>query len=168
MSQLPNIEAYNLVLQGNYFFDRLDSVNVVRSIELYQKAIDLDPLFEKAWAMLARSYSRMAWFNFMDQNEGYEKARAASMKAIEINSNSVDGLRALGNVKQYHDLDWARAEADFQRALEIEPLTRPGVGGDSGFSKEKNHPFLLRLWLRQAGAQGFGWQVAFHINLQIL
>jgi adenylate cyclase len=116
-----NIEAFNLVLQGNYFFDRLDSANVVKSIELYQKAIDLDPTYDKAWAMLARSYSRLAWFNFMDQNEGYEKARASSMKAIEINPNSVDGLRALGDVKQYHDFNWTGAEADFKRALEIEP-----------------------------------------------
>lgn len=120
-STTSNIEAYNLVLQGNYFFDRLDSANVVKSIELYKKAIELDPDYDKAWAVLARSYSRLAWFNFMDQNEGYEMARQASMKAIQINPNSADGLRALGDVKQYHDFNWPGAESDFKRALEIEP-----------------------------------------------
>ena len=43
------------------------------------------------------------------------------MKALELNPNSVDGLRALGDVKQYHDFNWKGAEADFKRALEIEP-----------------------------------------------
>jgi tetratricopeptide (TPR) repeat protein len=109
------------VLQGNYLFDKLDKENVIKSIEFYLKAVKLDSTYAKAWAALARSYSRLSWNNWIDQISGYEKARATSLKAIFLNENSVDGLRALGAVKFYHDFDWQGAEELFKKALSLEP-----------------------------------------------
>ena len=116
-----NPEVHNLVLQGNYIFDRLDKQSVERALQLYEQALALDSLDARAWAMVAKAWSRAAWQNYTDQNEGYEKARAAAQKAISLNPNATDGLLVLGGVKMYHDFDWAGARQAFEKILRVEP-----------------------------------------------
>jgi hypothetical protein len=84
VSGTRNIEAYNLILQGNYFFDKLDKDNVAKAVEFYYKALTIDSTDARTWAALANAISRQAWQNYIDQNPGYEKARQAAIKAIAL------------------------------------------------------------------------------------
>ncbi len=116
-----NMEVHNLILQGNYFFDKLDKENVAKALDFYFQALALDSLDARVWGVLARTYSRQSWENYIDQNEGYEKARKTATKAIALDNRLAEGYMVLGNVKFYHDFDWDGAEATYQQALNLEP-----------------------------------------------
>ncbi|HEU4861271.1 MAG TPA: adenylate/guanylate cyclase domain-containing protein, partial [Chitinophagaceae bacterium] len=73
-----NVDAYNLVLQGNYFYDKLDKENVAKAVDFYSQALAIDSTNARAWGKLANAISRQAWQNYIDQNRGYEKARHAA------------------------------------------------------------------------------------------
>ncbi len=120
-SSTGNIEAYNLILQGNYFFDKLDRENVAKALDLYLQALAIDSLDARVWVGISRSYSRQAWQNYIKQNEGYEKSQKAAEKAIALDNNLADGYSVLGGDKYYHDFDWTGAETTFQKALSLEP-----------------------------------------------
>lgn len=122
-----NPEVHNLVLQGNYIFDRLDKESVERALQLYEQALALDSLDARAWAMVAKAWSRAAWQNYTDQNAGYEKAREAALKAIRLNPSATDGLLVLGGVKMYHDFDWAGARMAFEKILRVEPSNAAAI-----------------------------------------
>ena len=121
ISGTGNLEAYNLILQGNYFFDKLDKDNVAKAINFYNRALAIDSTNAHALGKLANAISRQAWQNYIDQNSGYEKARQLALKAISLDSNIANGYLELGDVKLYHDFDWIGAEKDYQKALSLEP-----------------------------------------------
>ncbi|MDZ4716819.1 MAG: tetratricopeptide repeat protein [Cytophagales bacterium] len=121
ISGTGNIEAYNLILQGNYFYDKLDKDNVARAVDFYNQAIAIDSTNALAWAKLANAFSRQAWQNDIDRNAGREKVRKAAMKAIALNKNLAAGYIELGDLKLYQDLDWKGAEENYQKALSLEP-----------------------------------------------
>ena len=116
-----NIEVHNLILQGNYFFDKLDKENVAKALDFYFQALAIDSLDAWVWGVIARTYSRQSWQNYIEQNEGYEKARKAAAKAIALDDNMAEGYSVLADVEYYHDFDWAKAEATYQKALSLEP-----------------------------------------------
>ena len=116
-----NIEVHNLILQGNYFFDKLDKENIAKALDFYFQALAIDSLDARLWGVIARTYSRQSWQNYIEQNEGYEKARKAAAKAIALGDNMAEGYSVLAGVEYYHDFDWAKAEATYQKALSLEP-----------------------------------------------
>ncbi|HJS55018.1 MAG TPA: tetratricopeptide repeat protein, partial [Chitinophagaceae bacterium] len=116
-----NIEAYNLILQGNYFYDRLDKESVAKAVEFYYKALAIDSTDVRAWVCLTNAISRQSWQNYIDQDTGYEKARQTALKAIELDPTYASGFSELADIKQYYDFDWKGAEKDYQTALKLEP-----------------------------------------------
>lgn len=124
-----NPEVHNLILQGNYFFDKLDKENVAKALEFYMQALALDSLDARAWAMVANVYSRSAWQNYMDQKTGYAKAKQAALKSVSLDPTSTDGLIALGAQKMYYDFDWMGAKEAFEKVLLIEPANAAAFNG---------------------------------------
>ncbi len=116
-----NIEVHNLILQGNYFFDKLDKENVAKAIDFYNQALIIDSNDAWAWGKLANAISRQSWQNYIDPIAGREKARIAAMKSIALNKNLAIGYIELGDLKLYHDFDWDGAEETYQKALSLEP-----------------------------------------------
>ncbi len=128
-----NIEAYNLILQGNYFYDKLDKDNLAKAVDFYNQAIAIDSTNARAWGKLAKAFSRQAWQNYIPRNIGREKAREAAMKAIALDKDLPDGYIHLGAQKLYQDFDWKGAEQLYQKALTLDPdnvdlLSRIGDG----------------------------------------
>src|SRR5688572_5614317 len=121
ISGTGNVEAYNLILQGNYFFDKLDKDNIARAVEFYNRALAMDSTDPRVWACLANAISRQSWQNYIDQHTGYEKARQAAFKAIDLDSAYAPGYVELGDIKLYHDFDWNGAEEAYQKALRLQP-----------------------------------------------
>ena len=121
VSGTGNIEAYNLILQGNYFFDKLDKDNIATAISFYNKALAIDSSDTRVWASLANAISRQSWQNYIDQNTGYEKARQAALKAIALDPSYAPGYRELADIKLYHDFDWPGAKEAYQMANSLDP-----------------------------------------------
>jgi TolB-like protein/class 3 adenylate cyclase/Flp pilus assembly protein TadD len=129
ISGTGNIDTYNLILQGNYFFDKLDKENVAKAVDFYTQALTIDSTDARAWGKLANAVSRQSWQNYIDQNTGYEKARHAALKAISFGNTLAIGYLELADVKLYHDFDWRGAEQDYQKALSLEPRNSEIVYG---------------------------------------
>lgn len=116
-----NAEAYQFYLLGRYHLNRLTDDGFVKGRDYFQQAIDKDPNYAPAYAGLADAYNRLSGFNAISPKEGFPKAEAASLKALEIDENLAEAHNSLGTVKFFYERDWSAAETEFRRAIEINP-----------------------------------------------
>jgi len=118
-SSLTNTEAYNLLLQGNFFLDKRDRESVAKAFEFYRQALVIDSSSARAWASMAKCLNIQASWGWIDRT-GHEEAKKAATKALALDDKQVEAHRSLGEAKMY-DFDWEKAEAEFQKALNLEP-----------------------------------------------
>ena len=116
-----NLEAYNLYLQGRYFWNKRDRENVYRSIAYFEKALEKDPNYVLAYTGLADSYIILGNNAIIPPGEAYPKAREFALKALEIDSRLGEAHTALAFIKQDYDWDWAGSEEEFKIALQLNP-----------------------------------------------
>lgn len=115
-----NVEAYNLYLRGRYFWTRYSKEWVLKSIECFKQAIDIDSAYALAYTGLTDAYFRLSNIHLAPR-EVMPKAKAAALRAVEIDDDLAEAHSSLGLVKVYYDLDWGGAEREFKRALELNP-----------------------------------------------
>ena len=116
-----NAEAYELYLKGRYHLNRLTDDGFVKGREYFQQAIDRDPNYALAYAGLADSYNRLSGFNTLAPNVGFPKARAAAVRALELDDRLAEAHTILGSVNLFYDWDWPGAERGFKRAIDVNP-----------------------------------------------
>jgi TolB-like protein/DNA-binding winged helix-turn-helix (wHTH) protein/Flp pilus assembly protein TadD len=116
--QAVNPEAYENYLRAN---DHFDSFDLQKSIEYYHQAIKLDPNYAPAYAHMAEAYSFLAFFGTVSPSEGWGKAKEAASLAVQKDERLPEGHGALALVKLHYDWDFAGAEQEFKRALELNP-----------------------------------------------
>jgi serine/threonine-protein kinase len=116
-----NTEAYQLYLRGRYHWNKRTTADVKKSIEYFQQAIDKDPAYALAYAGLAEGYILVPQYGVGSPHEAYPKARAAAMKAIEIDETLAEAHNALAAVKSNYDWKFAEAEAEWQRTITLNP-----------------------------------------------
>ena len=116
-----NPEAYQLYLQGKFFGERTTQADTDRAIALFKQALALDPDFALAWTGLSRIHQLQAGFGFAPIDEGFERAREAAQRALQLSPDLAEAHVELGLVQQGHDWDWAAADASYRRALELAP-----------------------------------------------
>jgi serine/threonine protein kinase len=117
----PNTGGYNLLLKGNYFFNRNTRVDLEKAIASYEAAAKADPSYALALAKLATAKVVQAGRGWAPIGEAGAKAREAVRQALEINFNLADAHKCLGKIYQEFDWNWAAAQAEYQRALETDP-----------------------------------------------
>ena len=118
-SRTVDPEAYEAYLQGNYFWNRLTEEGIRKSIEYYQKAIQLAPDYAPAYASLAFSYNLLASSEFAPPRENYAKAKELARQALEKDETLSEAHAALGFALCNSDWNWSAAEAEFKRAIEL-------------------------------------------------
>jgi TolB-like protein/tetratricopeptide (TPR) repeat protein len=119
-----NEEVYNLNLQGRYFFskpggDRL--ANFTTALNYFSQALAIDSLDAAAWAGVAEVSSWQVIYGYTSPNTGFENARIAAQKSLQLNDNLAAAHYVNGFVKSGHDWDWDAAEIEFNKVLSIEP-----------------------------------------------
>jgi TolB-like protein/Flp pilus assembly protein TadD len=117
-AQRTNPEAYEAYLRGCRYFD--DS-EFDKSIDYFNQAIKLDPNYGPSYAKLAVAYYWLAFFNMLPPNVAFERTRNAALHALEKDDTLSEAHGALAQVKLHYDLDFAGAESEFKRALELDP-----------------------------------------------
>ena len=119
-STTQNAEAYQFYLKGRYLLNKRGVDNINKSIELFKQAIAADPGYAPAYAGLANAYNIAPSWTGMSEQEGYAQSLPAAHKALELDPQLADAHAALASalVKNFQ---WAEAEKEFQRALELEP-----------------------------------------------
>jgi TolB-like protein/Tfp pilus assembly protein PilF len=123
-----NIEAYNLLLKGNFFYERSHPGDYGQAIEQYKHALDLDPNYSLAWAKLARVYIVQANTPELSVSDAESKARDALQRALSIDPNLAVAHRWLGRIYLNFRWDWTAAKREFERAIVLDPN---GPDGDS-------------------------------------
>lgn len=118
-----NPEAYEAYLQGRYCMTKRTPGAFAKAIEYFQQAIQKDPRYAAAYAALADTYSLEGFSQAATKprKEATEKARAAALKALELDDTSAEAHAALGRILHVHDWDWTGAEKEFQRAIDMNP-----------------------------------------------
>lgn len=114
----PN--AYEAYLKGRYFWNKRTHEGFMRAVEYFQAAIDTDPTYAPAHAGLADSYLLLSGYGFEEQKDAISKAGAEALKALAIDNRLADAYTSLGLIEE-HNWNWADAEKDFKRAIELNP-----------------------------------------------
>src|SRR5437762_1822782 len=120
-----NVEAYNALLQGNFYYYRRTAEDTRKAIGYYEEAIRLDSRYALAFAKLsinvlnlATNYAGLAT---KEREEAIAKAHASAQSALELDPNLADAHSAQGGILELVDFNFAAAEAEFRRALELAP-----------------------------------------------
>lgn len=114
-------EAYDLYLKGQYFLNKRTVGDLEEAIAYFQAAVAKNPNDARAYAGMADSYSLLSGYSSRPQSEFVAKARAAALKALEIDDHLPEAHAALALIVQNNDWDWQTAEKEFRRAMELNP-----------------------------------------------
>ena len=120
-SQTTNPEAYNLYLQGRYFWNKRTEEELKKSIEYFEKSIAIDPDYALAYTGLADAYSVQAWWEWIPMKEGYARAKEMALRALEIDKNLAEAHATLGTLLCYGEWKWEEARKELLYAIELDP-----------------------------------------------
>lgn len=123
-AQLPtkNLDAYDAFMLGKFHYRRQLPGDIRDSVQRFERAVELDPGFVEAWDWLAYAYNHAATsVGHLPPRDAYPKARAAALRALELDPGLATALSILGYIRAVHDRDWVGAVADLERALKLDP-----------------------------------------------
>jgi tetratricopeptide (TPR) repeat protein len=114
-------EAYQLYLQGRYWWNKRSEEGFNKGISYFLQAIAKDPTYALAYAGLADCYTFLAVYGFAPPKEAFPKAKDAAQKALDIDNTLAEGHGSQVYIKLAFDWDWSGADREFQRAMELNP-----------------------------------------------
>ena len=117
-------EAYHLYLQGRFFWNKRTPDGIEKAVDFFEQAIKIDPNYALAYSGLADCFNSFGFsfdFGTLAAREVIPKAKAAALKALEIDDTLAEAHTSLAYTQQLFDWDWAAAETGFKRALELNP-----------------------------------------------
>ena len=112
--------AYEAFLKGRHLWNKRTEDGMRRSIAFYEEAIRANPEYAMAYAGIADSHVMLACRGMMPAKETFRKAKSAARKALEIDAELAEAHGSLAHVR-LHDWDWEGLEADFERAIALNP-----------------------------------------------
>ncbi len=121
--QTGDEEALRLYMNGRYFWSlKRDRENIQKAIGFFEKALDRDPAFAKAYTGLADCYAIMSTVGYgtLETKEAMEKAHWAARQALEL-EESPEAHTSMGVLKLRYDWEWDVAEEEFKRAIALNP-----------------------------------------------
>jgi TolB-like protein/DNA-binding winged helix-turn-helix (wHTH) protein/Tfp pilus assembly protein PilF len=126
-------EAYGLYLKGLYAFHQYTNRGWQQAVEHFKGAIVDDPAFAPAYAGLADTYIVAGTYGAIPTEEALTKGKAAAMKALELDDALARAHYALATAHTWYDWDWAGAEREFRRGLELNPNDALGRNWHGGY-----------------------------------
>ena len=113
-------EAYQLYLKGLYYWEKRTPETLGKAKDYFEQAIARDPSYALAYVGLANYWVAIPDYGPVPQSEAAPKARAAAEKALAIDGSSADAHAALAG-SFWNSFDFSASEAEFRRALELNP-----------------------------------------------
>jgi len=113
-------EAYNLYLQGRYFWEKRGKENTLKAIAFFNKAIEKDPTYALAYAGIADSYLVLGDNMQLPPNESFPAGKAAALKALEIDDSLAEAHVSVAALLEYEH-NRSRAEKEYKKAIELNP-----------------------------------------------
>ncbi len=116
-----NAEAYQLYLQGRFFWNKRSEDGLKTAIRYFEKAIEQDPEYALAWAGIADSYSLLGEYGNIPRKQLFPKSKEAIENALAIDDQLAEVHTSFASLLMLNYWDWAGAEREFKRALELNP-----------------------------------------------
>jgi DNA-binding winged helix-turn-helix (wHTH) protein/TolB-like protein/Flp pilus assembly protein TadD len=113
--------AYQLYLKGRFFWNKRSRDGFERGAAYFRQAVEKDPAYARAYAGLADSYIGMTYYQYASPQTSMPLARAAALKALEIDDSLAEAYVSLAHVKTNYEWDWVEAERLFTRAITLAP-----------------------------------------------
>jgi DNA-binding winged helix-turn-helix (wHTH) protein/Tfp pilus assembly protein PilF len=120
-SSSKSAEAQDLYLKGMYFWNKRTVPGFHQAIDYFQQATTIDPNNALAYAGLANSYTLLTAYSLASANLYMPQARAAALRALELDERSAEAHTALALIIQNEDWDWQTSGKEFRRAIELNP-----------------------------------------------
>ncbi len=117
-------EAYEAYLKGHYFLMKRTSDGVKKGIAYFQRAIEREPRYVPAYSGLTHAYGIAGTWGYLPQSDAFPKAKAAALRAMEIDSTLGESHFAMGSAL-WGDWNWAGSVREERRAIELSPSDAP-------------------------------------------
>ena len=114
-------EAYQLYLKGRFYWNKRTVDGLKGAAESYKQAIEKDPTFALAYSGLAETYVLFPVYSVAPPKESMPQAKAAALKALEIDESIAEAHAALGLYLSVYGWNDAAAEKELRRAIELKP-----------------------------------------------
>jgi serine/threonine protein kinase len=115
-----NTEAHELYLQGLFFSNKSSEADLRRALGFFQRALEKDPTFSRAWTGIAKVWYFLADV-YVKPLEAYPASKEAALKAIALDENDAEAHCYLSEAKRVLDWDLEGADAELKRALQLDP-----------------------------------------------
>ena len=116
-----DLEAYTLYLKGRQLWNRRTEESLKLGLRHFERALERDPRYGMAHIGVADSYSILGFYTALPPTEAFPKAKAASLRALELDPRLSEARPTLAYVSMYHDWDWKAAEDQFRMAIKANP-----------------------------------------------
>ncbi len=118
--QTQNVEAYQLYLKGRALMYKR-SQYLFEAIQLFEKALEIDPEYALAFAGLADTYTIICYFGLLNPKETWPKAIVNAQEAMRFGPDLAETHNCNAAISLLHDWDWEKAEKQYLKALELNP-----------------------------------------------
>src|SRR5262245_957358 len=122
--QQPDTEVYDLYLQGLYFSNKSSEEDLRRSLSFFQRAVEKDPAFSRAWTGIAKVWYFLADV-YVKPLDAYPASKEAALKAIALDDKDAEAHCYLGEAKRVLNWDLPGADEELKRALQIDANSAP-------------------------------------------
>ncbi|MBN2566423.1 MAG: tetratricopeptide repeat protein, partial [Candidatus Eisenbacteria bacterium] len=116
-----SFDAYRAYLKGRYHWFIRTSSDIEKAIEYLEEAVSIDPDYALAYAGLADCYGVLPMYRPVSPSELHVQAKAAALKALELDDSLAEAHAALGAIKDNYEWDWEGAAVCLARAIELNP-----------------------------------------------
>jgi TolB-like protein/DNA-binding winged helix-turn-helix (wHTH) protein/Tfp pilus assembly protein PilF len=114
-------DAYQAYSKGRFWWNKRTEEDLKKASGFFQQAIDKDPNYALAYDGLADCWIPLGWYGFVAPSEAFPRARDAITKALSLEDSLAEAHTSLAFVTVYYDRDWAGADREFRRAIELNP-----------------------------------------------
>jgi len=119
--QTDDADAYRLYLKGRHHWNRWTEDGFYKAIEYFQQAVEKDPAYALAYSGVADSYVLLGWNSYLPAKDAFPKAKMAAMRALRLDPDLGEAHTPLAAVQWLYDWQWAEAQTQFKRSLELNP-----------------------------------------------
>lgn len=119
-------DAYNLYLNGRFEWHKRTEQGLRNAAEYFRQAVARAPEYARAHVGLGDAYAVLGFYDYLPPAEAFPRAKEAARRAVQLDATLAEPHATLGYVALYYEWDWANAEEEFRRTIDLDPSYSTG------------------------------------------